>query len=412
MMLKLNISFSILLVCLCCNGWSQSANYRHRAKIVGVSKNWHRLRLPISLFDKAKLDLTDLRIYGFTASDTIEAPFILEKSADQVIEKEIGFETINQSHDKQSYYFTFQLNELKTINQIRLHFQQENFDWKASLDGSNDNTDWFRILTNQRILSIKNTKADYRFSQLDFPMSKYRYFRIQIKADIPPQLNAAKILRTDTVKGTSQSISYQSFKTYNDVKTKKTFVDIVLNAPTPLAELKLDILNTADFYRPFKIEYAVDSVQTDKETQYHYARLYSGTLSTLRAPSFSFGGNLVKRMRIIIENDDNEPLVIKNVALKASVYDLVARFKNPNYQYWLYFGNTDALAPVYDLENFENKIPINISTLELEATQTNPSYLEKKDDAIFKSKYWIWAIMGLIISILGFFTIKMLKEPL
>lgn len=407
---KLRINISLLFIVFALSAMGQSASYRYRAKIKDITENWHSLKLPNWVFSRTKTNLEDFRIYGFKGTDTIEIPYILEKSADQIVEREFSFVTINQSHDVNGYYFTFQANSAVAINQLRLSFEQNNFDWKVSLEGSNNNNKWFNILTDQRIIAIKNAHTDYRFTQLDFPISKYKYFRIHIQANEEPKLNAVKILETDTIKGISQPITYRSFKQSNDPKAKESIAEIELATLTPLSDLLLVIRRDLDFYRPIKIEYATDSIQTDRGIQYQYVKLMEGTISSLQQPVFDFNGLLVKKIRVTIQNHDNEPLSINAVTLRASVYELIARFKDPTYHYWLYLGNADAQAPIYELKNFENKIPIGVTALNLEQLQQNPSYKVEDRQPFFKSNYWIWYLMGFIILLLGFFTVKMLRE--
>ena len=47
-----------------------------------------------------------------------------------------------------------------SLVQIKLSFKQENFDWKVKLEGSNDNKVWFTVVTDYRILAIKNSNTD------------------------------------------------------------------------------------------------------------------------------------------------------------------------------------------------------------------------------------------------------------
>jgi hypothetical protein len=128
----------------------------------GVNQQWHSIQLPNIVFSKVQASLSDLRIYGFKGKDTIEVPYILEKNADQIIEKETPITIINQSKSDKGSYYTLQLNSEATINQIRLSFSATNFDWHVQLEGSNDQNTWFTILNNYRILSIKNSATDYR----------------------------------------------------------------------------------------------------------------------------------------------------------------------------------------------------------------------------------------------------------
>jgi len=411
MMLRQKINFTLILLACVLGLKAQTNAYQHHTALKGVTSNWHILQIPNFVFPATRSGLEDLRIYGFKGKDTIEVPYILEKSANQILEKEIAFHIINQSKSEAGYYFTFQANTSAIINQLKLSFKQPNFDWKVTLAGSNDNKDWFTLLTDYRILSIKNSNTDYQFTQLDFPNSKYNYYRILIKADEQPTINAAKILKSDTLKGIEQAIPYQSYQLINDSKNKESIITVAVADVIPLSYLKLNVQSDLDFYRALKIEYATDSFKTDKGIQYNYAQLYEGTISSLEQPVFRFNGTLASKLKITIQNNDNRPLNLNGVALKGPVYELIARFEKTDYRYALYYGNANAQAPVYELRNFENKIPLGMTALTVGTAQNNAAFIGiEVKKPLFENKAWLWALMGVIISLLGFFTYKMLKE--
>jgi hypothetical protein len=410
-MLKQKIKLLVYLF-ICANFvQAQTVGFRYQAKLAGVTQNWHSLTIPNAVFDKAKGGLEDLRIYGFKGKDTIEVPYMLEKSADQITQKEVDFNIINQSETSGGYYYTLQTNHLTLINQIKLWFKQSNFDWQVTLEGSSDSKQWFTILKDYRILAIKNNSTDYHFTQLNFPESKYIYYRILIKSKEQPELSAAKISKLDTLKGIEKDITYQQYQLNNAIKSKESIISIDLGETTPVSFLKLNPESTLDYYRTIKIEYATDSFSTDKGTRYHYEKVFEGTISSLEPTEFKFDAVLTHRLQITIQNDDNQPLRFKPPILKGPIYEMIARFDKIDYQYALYYGNKDVDAPVYELKNFENKIPIQLMELTVGKTDDNPAYTSPKLKApLFEHKAWLWALMGIIISLLGFFAYKMLKE--
>jgi hypothetical protein len=368
------------------------------------------MTLPDDLYKKATVSLEDLRIFGINGKDTTEVPYLLKQRADKVTSKDITFKQINQSANPNGYYYTFQSPEINIINQIKLAFKQENFDWKVTLEGSNNNKEWFSILSDYRILSIKNNDTDYQFTKLNFPDSKYHYFRIVVKSPVQPELLEAKISKTDTIKGTYKEVRYKSFDVKNDLSKKETVVDVTLNTPVPLSYLKLNAQSDFDFYRPIKIEYATDSFKTDKGIQYNYANLYEGTINSLEEPAFNFENTLTSRLKITIQNNDNKPLRLSSLQLKGNVYEIIARFDEPKNEYALYYGNEKATNPVYEIEEFENKIPINLTSVNIGAEQQNPAYSIKIEKPLFENKAWLWALMVVIIGLLGWFSFKMLKN--
>ena len=410
MKLKLKIRLTLLSLLLLGVVKAQTNIFPYQRNLKGVTTNWHSLQLPNSVFSKAQSGLEDLRIFGFKGKDTIEVPYILEQSADQVTQRETPFNVINQSNNGVGFYYTFQASAAASINEIKLSFKETNFDWKVTLEGSSNNTEWFTILKDERILSIKNNNTNYQFTTLNFPTAKYAYFRLTIKTNLQPTLTAAKILQTDTLKGIEKEVAYQTYQLSNDAKNKQTVIDVVLPELAPVAYLKINAQSNLDFYRRFRIEYATDSFKTEKGIQFNYAPLFEGTLSSLEPTAFSFKSTLLSRLKITIENNDNQPLRLNGLQLKGPIYELVARFEKNDYQYALYYGNKETAAPIYELQNFENKTPIAPAVLALGNEQKNPAYNIKTTTALFENKIWLWALMGLIIALLGFFAYKMLKE--
>ena len=411
MMLKKKIKVLILLLLFTAGLKAQVKHYQFKRELKGISTNWHSLQVPNQVFKSAQTGLEDLRIYGIKGKDTIEVPYILDQSSNQITDRETTFNIINQSSNQNGYYYTFQSASIATINQIKLSFKQTNFDWRIKLEGSNDNKEWFGILDDYRILSIKNNNTDYQFTQLNFPSSKYTYFRILVKANEKPELNAAKISKTDTLKGIDLNIPYQSYQLVNDAKNKQSIIDLSLATITPISYVKINAQSDFDFYRSIRIESAIDSVKTEKGIQYNYTQLFEGTLSSLESPEFRFNSTLAAHLRIIIENNDNKPLRLNSIALKGPIYELIARFEQADYQYALYYGNATATIPSYELKNFENKIPIEITALTVNEEQKNEAFQTKAEQKpLFENKVWLWGLMAGIIALLGFFAFKMLKN--
>ncbi|WP_230146596.1 DUF3999 family protein [Pedobacter sp. Bi126] len=406
--MKINL-FTLLLLCVTIAN-AQTNTYKFKRSITGVNSVWHKMALPNDLYKKANAGFEDLRIFGINGKDTLEVPYLLKQRADKVTTNDIAFKQINQSTNPNGYYYTFQSPGINLINQINLAFKQENFDWKVNLEGSNDNKEWFSLLTDYRILSIKNNDTDYHFTKLNFPDSKYQYFRIAVKSPVQPELLEAKISKTDTVKGTYQEVKYQSFDLKNDVSKKETIINVTLANPVPLSNLRLNAQSDFDFYRSIKIEYATDGFKTDKGIQYNYANLYEGTISSLEEPAFNFANTITSRLKITIQNNDNKPLRLNTLQLKGNIYEIIARFDEPKDEYALYYGNEKATGPLYEIEKFESKIPNNLTSVNIGTEQRNPAYSIKTEKPLFENKAWLWVLMAVIIALLGWFSFKMLRN--
>lgn len=410
--MKLKLKIKLLLAFLVCINFAkaQTNTYQFKRQITGVNANWHSLTLPDDLYQRFNTGFEDLRIFGIKGKDTIEVPYLLKQQSDQVNTAEIPFKPLNQSAIGEIYYHTFQLQEASIINQINLAFKEENFDWKVTLEGSNDNQNWYNILKNYRILSIKNKDTDYEFTKLAFPDAKYQFYRIAIKNDNAPTLITTKTIRTDTIKGFYNQVRYQTYDLKNDAKNKESVIEVGLKTAVPISFLKLNAQNDFDFYRAIRIEFATDSFKTEKGIEYNFAPLYDGTISSLEKTEFNFPNTITARLKITISNNDNRPLRLNGLELKGNSYKIIARFDDPTSEYALYYGSENAVAPNYELAKFESKIPSNLTSANVGKEQKNPLYTLKIEKPLFENKIWLWALMAVIILLLGFFSFKMLKN--
>ncbi len=411
MIRKINVIF-LLVYCWGSLAFGQKPGWAYSQPLEGITDQWHRIELPDNLFGHANSNLSDIRIFGLTANgDTIEAPYLLELKNDKVLEKEVAFQLLNTTQKGALYYFTLKVHDQQTINQIHLDFRQNNFDWKLTLQGSQDQKEWFTLLENYRILGIKNDRTDYQFTNLRFPDASYRYFRIQIVANKKPDFEKATILHRQITKGEYRTYE-ENVKTTVENKDKpfrETIVNIELPMPLPVSFLKIDVDADYDYYRPVTIQCLQDSFKTAKGWQYQYTRLATGILTSVEENRFDFNNKITKSLKAVIRHHNNEPLKIRNIVVGGNVYKLAARFTQPA-RYHLAYGNPLARKPQYDIGHFADKIPTEAPLLTLGRLQHHASPSKGKSSSIFENKWWLWGIMLAIILLLGWFTVSLMGK--
>ena len=408
----MKLIYKNIILCLtfglyCTLAISQMTDYDYKREINGISEQWHSLPIPDSVFQHVTSDLSDIRIYGLAGNDTIEAPYILKVSSEQQTQRSITFTKVNAVANTKGYYFTYEIPTDETINQIHLEFDESNFDYKVVLEGSHDQNEWFTVLNDYRILGIDNNQTKYTFTNLHFSPSNYHYYRLLIKSDKNPNLVSSEINLDEQSEAdyTNFPVTFMNI----ELQEKNSIIDIDMKRRLPLSYLKINVSDQIDYYRPITVEYISDSVETEKGWQYQYSNLYSGTLTSLEKKGFKFSSTLAQKLRITIQNHDNTALQIESAEAKGYVYSLVARFIEPA-QYFLVYGNKNVQKPYYDIVQAATIIPEDLIELKLGKIE---SISKKKDvpaNALFQNKFWLWGIMGMIIIILGWFTIKMLRK--
>lgn len=408
---KMKHIFQILIFLIHTCAYGQMEDYTYTRELKGVSEQWHKITLPDAMYADIQTHWNDIRIFGITSKgDTIEAPYLHRELTETVSKEEVNFELINQSRSDKGYYFTFKLPVKKPINQIQLDFKNRNFDWQVSLEGSQNQSEWFTILDKYRILSIKNELTDYQFTKLQFPDAKYTYFRVFVKSDKQADLKKAGISLQKTIEGKYNNHTIQKMDIVNDKKTKQTIIDLDLGQPLPVSYLGIDIKNDYDYYRPMAIKYLRDSFKTDKGWRYNYGDITSGIFNSLTDNSFNLSTNkTLQKLQIIIYNQDNEPLKIDEISVRGNVSELTARFTEPA-TYYLTYGNPKARKPKYDITRFTDKIPESLTELQLGAVRKSIKKEAPSTEPLFENKLWLWAVMLLIIMVLGGFSIQMMRK--
>ncbi len=408
MKLKAKIS-AVFLLLFCAFSYGQLDQYNYKRELQGVTAPWHKVVLPEEIFGNVSRNLSDIRIYGITAAkDTIEAPYLLKLKAEKTVVKDVNFKFLNTTQNEKGYYFTLEVPTEDAINQLKLDFNKQNFDWKLTLEGSHNQQEWFTVVDDYRILSIKNTATDYQFTKVIFENAKFRFFRLLVKSEENPEMVNVKATYNVVKNGGFVDYAIANLKTIQDKEAQKTTLEIDLKSTVAVSSLQIKVKDTFDYYRPISIQYVADSVKTEQGWNYLYENLTTGTLSSIENNEFKFESTILKKLKISIFNQDNQPLNIETIAVKGTIHELLVRFTEPAV-YFLTYGNKKATKPNYDIERFVSKVPDTLTVL----TLGNEQKIDKKDltkAPLFKNKIWLWLLMGIIILVLGWFSVKMMGK--
>ena len=405
--MKKKISLVILLlVQIAC--FSQMHNYRFKRPISGIENQWHKIKLPEEVFRNLQSDVaqpSDLRIYGVTeTNDTVEAPYLINIQKKETKTKDVSLKVLNQSYKSDRYFVTLNVPSGEPINSVHLNFDQNNFDWKIKIEGSNDQNEWFEIANDKRVVSIQQPNMKYAFTDVSFGESQYKYYRLSFKSDKDVKLNSATTSLLKTTQGNSKKQSI-NIEVNEDKKGRITLVDMEFDEPTAIHKLSLQVADQFDYYRRISIEYAIGSLG-DSDV---YGHLYSGVLSSVEPADFEFRRTMVKKLRVYVYNNDNQPLRFLGADAQRYEVELIARFTEKA-SYYLVYGSEKMPAPNYDIARFKDKIPKQLSELTLGAAGASGVLSEKIEEPLFKNKAWLWGIMVFIILLLGWFTFGMLKK--
>ena len=398
----------LIMVVMISTTYGQKIDFNFRQKLsASDSASWYSIELPNPIFKNLNRQFTDLRIYQFNEKDTTEAPYLLTIHEQQLTEGTFELPAINQSKKDDVQYLTFELKKDQKVNYLKLEFKEENFDGYASIEGSADQKEWFEIERGQRIISIQNNNTQFTSSDLHFNLINFKYLRIQLSVDKTLTLTNATFKEQTIVPGIYSNIPL-AWKETIDKSVKQSIITIDLKESQPVTKLLVEVEEKQDYYRPFRFEVLTDSTKAPKGWQYFYETLTSGYLTSLESNDFNFQLSVGRKFRLVIDHADNRPIKIKNITASKPKIDLIARLQTGNNNY-LYYGSNYAGQPNYDLVVFKDKIPTEAPLLSL-STEEKLTKEKEPVSALIENKLWLWLAMGLIIGLLGFFTIRMMGK--
>lgn len=389
---------------------AQMQEFKYYRELDGVNKQWHYLNLTGELIGKCKQDLSDIRIFGLTENqDTIEAPYAIKHLITEYKEEVLEFKILNESYNEKGYFYTLEVPETTLVNELFLDIKETNFDWLSNLEGSQSlDGEWVTILKDYRILSIQNELSSYSFTNLIFPQSQYRYYRLFIESKAKPELLKVKLLKKSAKDGQILTHAINHFDVKEQKQNKQTVIDLELAGTGSVSRLVFDVDEQVDYYRTVSIQYLSDSFKTETGWSYIYNTLAGGTLSSLEKNEFEFKAVTLKKLRIFVYNEDNRSLHIKGVKVQGYVHQLWARF-DEKAKYFLVYGNEKATAPKYDISRFEIKSAEGFNQLNLgNEKMSGTDEINRKGFDI--NPIWLWMIMILIMALLIGFSINMMKK--
>ncbi len=381
----------------------------YERSIDGAEESWHKVILPDAVFEKTKNDFSDIRVFGLNSSgEKIEQPFLLKRNTPTKNEVTYPFEIINRSSKGNEHFFTFKLKKVQTLNQIELDFKETNFDWKVQLEGSMDQKEWFEVLKDYRILSIQNEATNYQFSKLRFEPINYPYLRLSILYNNQLDLQNATLSTIEKVAGKEKTWSPIYMAQLPEKNTKQSILSMDLEEKVPLSFIKIKVEADYDYYRSFTLQCLIDSTETPKGWKYNWRTISNGVLSSIEENEFSFTQVVTNKLRLRIRNEDNQMLPISRATLGGYEHELEVRFDGQA-PFTLQYGNHTLQRPSYDIANFKNKIPSDLTAVKIGPEKAIKGTSKKTDTPLFENKAWLWGIMLLIILVLGGFTIKMMR---
>ncbi|NOS94733.1 MAG: DUF3999 family protein [Cyclobacteriaceae bacterium] len=397
---------TLSLLFLIFSAQAQTSSFAYRRMLKGVdSAGWYGISLPNGVIQNCQTDFADLRIFQIAGADTTEAPYLLKVQVPIVTEVNEQLNAFNLAKKDGKQYLSFELKKDQFVNEIDLSFLEENYDGVVTVAGSEDQKDWFEV-DRQRIISIHNENMQFTSAKLSFSKVHYRFIRLELACDRPLTFQSASF-KNQLIEPGVFSLPALTWNTTHLKSKGQTVVSIDLKEYQLINYFSVVMNESNDFYRAFRLGRLIDSTKTQKGWEFFYDELASGYITSFTANEFNFGYAPAQKLRLTIYNGDNLPIDIQSMVVRSPQVKLTTRMKNEGTSF-LYYGNERLAAPQYDLVVFKDKIPAPKKNLEI-ANEEKLLAEAVKPSALIENQIWLWGILGVVIAVLGYFTLKMMK---
>ncbi len=378
------------------HGYAQPA-YRgtlHNIRQTG----YHKIMITPDITAKSKADLSDLRILS---EEGQQVPYMLKRSAPFYDGKEIRNypvigHTTNDSISELVLETPTAYSNPEEAHSLALVINNAAALRQGRISGSNDRSNWYAMIDNI-ILGNSTGGGEHTYLQLvTMPSNSYRYIRISVfNRGLPPlDITHAGMVQNRYIQGAYDVLPAPAI-VQQDSADRKSYVTFSFGEPYPISKLKWELSGAALYKRKARMY--------DAE-----GRLLGETSLTPETDTLLLSGKKEKVLQLVIENNDDTPLNIRNATAWQLQQYLIADLAAGK-RYFIETGNEKAAAPVYDLPFFSEKITLVEEVLTPDLLER--LHIDGKQNAAEKmDKRWLWIFIIIALVLLLLLSNRLLQH--
>ncbi len=353
---------------------------------------------------------SNIRIYD---QQNAEVPYLFQKeSPSYYSEKFKEYEIVERKQEKNCCTSLMLRNPSgQAINNISLSIKNAEVTKHATLLGSDDKENWFALKQHFVLSSLNNQNKTSEIKIVDFPLSNYVYYLLQIEDSTSAPINilSAGYYEMQSEDGKySQNYSLHFIKS-DSAKQKRTYIKISFDTTQVVDKLVVSLAGQPYFLRKATLYSKEERKNKKGETEFYYNHLYDFELSSKQISILNLPGIKVSELLIIVENEDNPSLDIASLKTFQLNRYLTSWLKKEN-SYTIKIGSEELQSPSYDLAFFQDKIPDQSPQLSIGSVTIFKEKAPEISTTIFTSTSVIWIAIILVIIVLGLLSVKLIKE--
>jgi hypothetical protein len=380
-----------------------------------VDSPWVDFVLGPTVFDAARQDLRDLRLYDGAGR---EVPYALRVREPKHQTEEINADVFNRAEGPDgSRELSLDLGpDPIEHNQVHVQMPGNDFRRRAVLEGSDDNRQW-RQLAEQNLIRFRRGDKELEDVTVDYPASRFRYLRLRVYAD--PQLDDRRLRLGPVTVAKRVDVPGEMFRLEGELGPRQPVRDRQTNAAAsawfvdlggenfPCRRLEVEITED-EFARNYKIQKVLPPEEVRMIVGEPFKEIARGVWQ--RRPGeekkpmvAEFPEVKASRLRVTVIDSANPPLDVRSVTAVTPARQIVfAAPEEPDTGLRLYFGNPKAEDTQYDFaRNLPERLEPAPARAELEPRQENPIYVPEPPPLTERWPWLIYVVLGSVCVVLG-----------
>ncbi|WP_455593280.1 hypothetical protein [Bacteroides sp.] len=389
------INIVILFCCLLAG--KMSAQPAYKATLPAVHANaFYAIDLPHQVVGAAAPDFADIRIVD---NNNKEVAWLLQEDVRSGYDSEfVPFQTTITTSPRRTHLLV-ETNG-NPLSSFVLNIKNADVEKEASLRGSNDGKKWFAVKEFIRLNNISSVNQTVAFLDINFPLSDYKFYKMDIIDSLSAPLNIIAAGRMKDESFYERKLLDVPVKNIRmQEKGKSTEIELTYPFQYPIERLSFFISSPQYFNRAISVVKPAGCP-------------WSSTLSHGNGNPQSLSlGLRTSTLKLSISNGDDQPLNIDSIKTYIRKYYLVAALKE-GIDYTLTYGDRGARFPQYDL-SFSQQLPDSLEHITVKNFEEIPQIVVQPEVPspwmVFLKKYGIWLIIAVIIIQILLMVKKLLK---
>lgn len=347
----------------------ETHSYQYYREVQVKEAGFAFISLDSRVLQNTRDDLADLRL------STLEGKEISYQFYPYPVQKEVSIiaNIIDKKMTGNEFSFTLDLLQTGYLhNKVSLDLEsKKDFIHDVVIESSNDNLNWSFIARDK----IAVVNGNYRKTDVNYPTSSAQYLRLRMEQAAEDRID---------IKAAGAGLNREDNYVFPEIPVEITSREEEQEGARSVLYIDLGVKNyyiKSIQFKPLGRNYQREVlVYTSNDRNRWQGVIASGMLYHFQWSDYeavrdnlSIDNNADRYIKIEINNGSSPPLEIEDLAVFGEAPRLLADFEPGTYQLW--YGNSQAVKPQYDLAGFSYLIDTSaLSTLKLGMENTNPEY--------------------------------------